>query len=69
MKKVELIVGDRKVRVMEHMVEDLLRYGATKTKKLLKDVPKELLTIPELKQVSPLPPMEMPEIKKRIRKK
>lgn len=57
-KKVELILNNRTIRVMPHMIEDMLRLGATRTKKILKDVPKELLLIPELKKVDPLPQME-----------
>lgn len=60
-KKIELIVGDKVVRVMPHMVDDMLRFGATRMKKVIRNVPKELLSIPEvvkLPEADPLPAME-----------
>lgn len=59
-KKVELTMPDgRKVRVMEHQVHDAVtKFGATRNKKELKEVPKELLRIPE-KKVDPLPQMKI----------
>jgi len=48
-KKIELEVDGRIVRCMPEMLEDLMRFGATKPKKLIKDVPIELLT--PIKQV------------------
>jgi len=47
-KKVEVTIGDRTVRVMEHMLSDAAKFGATRTKKITKDVPKELITVPEI---------------------
>ena len=68
--KVELIMPDgRKVRVMEHQVSDAItKFGASKTKKEIRDVPKELLKIPTLTKVEPtsdpLPPMEVKKERK-----
>jgi hypothetical protein len=76
-KKVELIMPDgRVVRVMEHQVHDAItKFGASKTKKEVRNVPQELLKIPELKKVEPvlipkveadpLPKMEVTEKKER----
>jgi len=69
-KKVELIMPDgRKVRVMEHQAHDAItKFGASKTKKEVKDVPKELLKIPEIKKVEPelkeVDPLPVMEVKK-----
>jgi hypothetical protein len=57
-KKVELMVGNRKIRCMEHMVAYMIQHGATREKRILKDVPKELLKVPDLKKVDPLPNMK-----------
>lgn len=53
-KKIEVEVGGRKVRVMEHMLDDIIKLGGVKTKKIIKDVPIELLKVPAK---SPLPEM------------
>jgi hypothetical protein len=63
-KKVTLIVGNRTIRVMEHQVEDAIsKFGATRLKKEIRQMPTELLKIPELKkvepEVSPLPEMQV----------
>lgn len=60
-KKVEVIIGERIVKVMPHMLEDMLLHGATKVKKVIKEVPKELLTIPA--KVDLLPEMKIEEKK------
>ena len=69
-KKVELIMPDgRTVRVMEHMVHDAItKFGASKTKKEIRNVPQELLKIPEIKKPAPsattglIPPNPLPEM-------
>lgn len=75
-KKVELEINGRIIRVMPHLVDDMIKfYGASKTKKPVKDTPVELLKIPEKtiipkKEDSPLPAMEIiKEPVKRVRKK
>ena len=67
-KKVKLINSQGKeIRVMEHMVEDAIaRFGCTKTKKEIKNVPQELLKLPDMKKVDPLPPMEVKKERKAL---
>ncbi len=50
-KKVEMEINGKIVRVSEHMVPDLMRFGATQTKRSIKDPPKELLNMPPPKKV------------------
>lgn len=43
-KRIELQTAEGKIiKVMPHMVNDLLRFGATETKRILREPPKELL--------------------------
>jgi hypothetical protein len=60
---VELIVRGNVVKVAAHMVADFEKFGATKTRKVIKEAPAELLKIPikEVKPTNPLPEMTMPE--------
>lgn len=52
MKKVELEVNGRIVRVMEHCVDDIIRfYGGTKVARTIKNTPKELLQVPQPKEI------------------
>jgi len=54
-KKIELEVDGRIVRCMPSMLEDMMRFGATKPKKIMKDVPVELLTpIKMIKEEHPI---------------
>jgi len=47
-KKVTVEINGRQIRVMPHLVDDMVRfYGANKVKRVIKDVPKELLKMPE----------------------
>jgi len=58
-KKIEVEVDGRIIRCMPSMLEDMMRFGATKPKKIMKDVPIELLT--PIKMVKPKkeePPIE-----------
>lgn len=50
-KKVELEINGKIVRASEHMVPDLMRFGATQTRRSIKDPPKELLNMPPPKKV------------------
>ena len=64
-KKIELEVDGRIVRCMPSMLEDMMRFGATKPKKVMKDVPVELLT--PIKMVKPKePPVESKAPEKKI---
>jgi hypothetical protein len=50
-KKIKVQIGERTVRIMPHMMKDAEKFGATTEKKVLRDVPKELI------KVNPLPRM------------
>ena len=66
-KKIELEVDGRIIRCMPSMLEDMMRFGATKPKKIMKDVPIELLT--PIKMVKPKkeePPIESKKPEKKI---
>ena len=54
--KITVEMNGRLVRIMPHTLELAKTMGAVETKKLLKNVPKELLTIPD-----PLPEMKVEE--------
>jgi hypothetical protein len=53
-KKVEVEINGKKLRVPEHMIKDMLRFGATITKKTAK-IPPELLNFPAPKKILPSP--------------
>lgn len=63
-KKIEVEVDGRIVRCMPDMLEDLMRFGATKPKKTIKDVPIELLT--PIKMVKEQPPIESKAPEKKV---
>jgi hypothetical protein len=46
-KKITVEVNGRTIRIMPHMLNDALKFGANKIKKVIKNAPKELLTIPK----------------------
>ena len=54
-RKIEVEIGGRKVRIMAHMLNDAMKFGATQEKKIIKETPKELLR--PAKVISPLPQM------------
>ena len=69
-KKIEVIINGKVRRVPEHMLEDMMKFGATTTKRTVKEIPKELLKFPEPKKMivppkevisDPLPKMEITE--------
>lgn len=57
-KKIEVEIEGRKVRIMPHMLEDAGRFGATQTKRQIKEPPKEL---GEMKKIILPPDLKMPE--------
>lgn len=57
-KKIEVEIEGRKVRIMPHMLEDAGRFGATQTKRQIKEPPKEL---GELKKIILPPDLKIPE--------
>lgn len=74
MEKVTVEINGRTFRVPRHMLEDLQRFGATQTKRVVKDPPPELsnmqprkIVVPKvLKPEDALPEMKIePEVKKR----
>ena len=50
-KKIEVEINGRVRRIPAHMLEDMLRFGATETKRAIKQVPKELLKFPDAKKI------------------
>jgi hypothetical protein len=58
-KKIEVVTKEGKIiRVMPHMVKDSEKFGTTRTKRTLKDVPKELIKVAKIVEPDPLPVME-----------
>ena len=62
--KIEVEVDGRIVRCMPDMLEDLMRFGATKPKRAIKDVPIELLE--PIKMVKEVPPIKSKKPEKKI---
>jgi hypothetical protein len=60
-KKVEVEINGKILRVPEHLVNDMAKFGATLTKRTIKNPPKELLNMPEPRKVV-LPPVEPPKL-------
>jgi hypothetical protein len=64
------------IRVADHMLSDLAKFGATKTKPILKPVPKELLEMPKkavflkgaLPEMKEVIPETLPEPTPKVRK-
>jgi hypothetical protein len=52
-KKIKVQIGERSVWIMPHMLKDAEKFGATTEKRVLREVPRELI-----KRVEPLPKME-----------
>ena len=50
-KKVEVEINGKKFMVAEHMVPDMIKFGASQTKRTVKNPPKELLNMPAPKTV------------------
>jgi hypothetical protein len=62
-KKVEVEIRGHKIMVAEHMLEDLARFGITTGRRNIRDIPRELLNMPEPKRVIlPGKPIEVPVI-------
>ncbi len=57
-RKVEVEINGKKLRVSEHMVEDIMKFGATMTKREIKNPPKELTMPLPKKVVIPAKPIE-----------
>ena len=57
-KKIEVEIDGRKVRIMPHMLKDAGRFGATQTKRQIKEPPKEL---GEMKKIILPPKLKIPE--------
>ena len=64
-KKITVEVNGRQVRIMEHMMKDAAKFGATQTQRVIKETPKELLRPSDLKKVEPLPQMQ-PAVKPKL---
>jgi len=45
-KKVEVEINGKILRIPEHMLGDIMKFGATQTKRIVKNPPKELLVMP-----------------------
>ena len=58
-KKIEVEINGRVRRIPAHMLEDMLRFGATETKRAIKQVPKELLKFPDAKKIIVPEPKEI----------
>ena len=65
-KKVEVEIDGRKYRIAEHMLEDASRFGASAIKRQLREVPAELLKVPEIKKIV-LPPKDPEPVKDPVR--
>ena len=57
-KKIEVEINGRKRLIPEHMLADYMKFGATQTKRAVKEPPRELLNKLEPKKVI-LPPQEV----------
>jgi hypothetical protein len=78
-KRVEVEINGKILRVAEHMVPDLMKFGASVTKRTIKEPPKELLSMKPKEIILPEPTVELepvlnevpaPELKpKRVRTK
>jgi hypothetical protein len=70
-KKIEVVTKEGKIiRVMPHMVKDSEKFGVTRTKRTLKDVPKELIKVAKIVEPDPLPVMETTQpVKEVVEKK
>lgn len=73
-KKIEIEVNGRTVRVMEHMLSDLEKFGASRVKRVIKEMPRELMIIParvlpEMKTTEPISPIRVEQELPKIRKK
>lgn len=65
-KKIEVEIGGKIHRIAEHMLDDATRFGATVTKRQIKDIPQELLLIPDPIKVI-IPPLPVPPAPKEIK--
>jgi hypothetical protein len=57
-KKVELMINGNLVKVMPHMIDDLMLLGATTVKKVAKETPKELIKAKVLPEMVITPKVE-----------
>jgi hypothetical protein len=65
-KKIEVEVNGRVMRVPEHMLSDMMKFGATQTKRSVKEPPKELLN--QVKPQAIITPKRPPELEKKVTK-
>lgn len=65
-KRIEVELKGRIVRIMPHMLEDSIRFGASQIRRTVKETPKELITIPASvpKELIKNPLPEMKEVVK-----
>ena len=72
MAKVEVIIKGRSVKVEEHLLSDLARFGVTQNKKTIVPVPKEIiqakLVAPGIKLIAP-EVVKQPEMPKEVQAK
>jgi hypothetical protein len=62
-KKVEVEVNGKKIKVAEHLLSDMAKFGATQVKRVIVNTPKELIKVPQpAKEV--LPEMKLTETPK-----
>ena len=60
-KRVEVEINGKKLRVLEHLVPDMMKFGASLTKRSVKEPPRELLNLVPKKVVIPAEkPIEKP---------
>lgn len=61
-RKVEVEINGKIIRVSEHMLSDIAKFGGTSTKRTVKNPPVELLQMPK-KVILPVVKLEVKEIK------
>ena len=52
-KKVEIEINGKKIRVMPHLLGDMAKFGATETRRTIKNPPRELLHMIPAKVILP----------------
>lgn len=67
-KKITVEVNGKSIKIQEHMLSDMLKLGASQTRKVIVNTPKELIRKVEL-PVDVLPEMKTTEEPKNITRK
>ena len=62
-KKIQVDIKGRIVRIEEHMLEDVLRFGATRVTRITKETPKELIKAVHPLAETPATPSPLPDMK------